>query len=66
MADRIVVVPTQDKVTVIPGSPMIVKVVAGGVKGDRGPGIDSNITKITASTTAPPNPQVNDLWIDIS
>jgi hypothetical protein len=66
MADRIVIVPTQNKVTVTPGNPTIVKVVAGGVKGDQGPGIASNIAKITASLTAPLNPQVNDLWIDIS
>jgi hypothetical protein len=37
-----------------------------GDKGDTGPGIASNIAKITASTTPPDNPEVNDLWIDLS
>ena len=37
-----------------------------GPKGDQGPGIFSNITRITASTDPPANPQENDLWIDLT
>lgn len=40
-----------------------------GDKGDpgaRGPGILSNITRITASTNPPADPEVNDLWIDLT
>lgn len=37
-----------------------------GVKGDPGEGIESNITRITASPIPPTDPEVNDLWIDLS
>jgi hypothetical protein len=37
-----------------------------GDKGDQGPGILSNIPRITASVDPPDNPEVNDLWIDIT
>jgi hypothetical protein len=37
-----------------------------GDKGDQGPGILSNITRITASIDPPTNPEVNDLWIDLT
>jgi len=37
-----------------------------GLPGPRGPGIFSNITRITASIDPPANPEVNDLWIDLT
>lgn len=37
-----------------------------GPQGDPGPGIASNITRITASVDPPDNPEVNDLWIDLT
>ena len=37
-----------------------------GPQGERGPGIASNITRITAGTTPPDDPEVNDLWIDLT
>lgn len=37
-----------------------------GDQGVQGPGILSNIVRITASATPPDSPELNDLWIDIS
>lgn len=37
-----------------------------GDPGEPGPGIASNIARITASIDPPTNPQENDLWIDLS
>lgn len=37
-----------------------------GDTGGQGPGILSNISRITVSTTPPDDPEVNDLWVDIS
>ena len=37
-----------------------------GPTGPQGPGIASNITRITASVDPPSSPQENDLWIDLS
>ncbi len=39
---------------------------AQGLEGPQGPGIFSNITRITASVNPPDNPEVNDLWIDLT
>jgi hypothetical protein len=44
----------------------ITEVGMPGPQGERGPGIASNITRITASITPPANPEVNDLWIDLT
>lgn len=37
-----------------------------GDTGAQGPGIASNISRITASVDPPENPEVNDLWIDLT
>lgn len=37
-----------------------------GPTGPAGPGILSNIVRITASSTPPVDPEVNDIWIDLS
>lgn len=42
------------------------KVGLPGPKGDPGPGIESNISRITAGTTPPNDPEKNDLWIDLN
>jgi hypothetical protein len=64
MTDKVVVQSDNLVVGVTAGS--VVKVIAGGPKGDRGPGILSNISRITASDTPPIDPELNDLWIDLS
>jgi len=48
------------------GPPVITAITTVGPPGPPGPGILSNITRITASATPPDNPEVNDLWIDLS
>lgn len=37
-----------------------------GSTGPQGPGIASNIHRITVSADPPDNPDLNDLWVDIS
>jgi hypothetical protein len=65
--DRIVIAPVKDKVVIQPVDPTKVSVVARGVRGERGAGIyGEGIVTFTASETAPENPAVGDLWLDIS
>jgi hypothetical protein len=59
MSDIPVVTPIIAKVSVRMPGPR-------GPQGEVGPGIESNITKITASIDPPTNPEENDLWIDLS
>ena len=56
----------QNIIVTIPNGPVIKAVVSVGMPGPTGPGIRSNITRITASADPPANPEVNDLWIDLS
>ena len=60
MTDRIVIVQPGGTVTVRePQTPDIIRIVAQGPQGPKGdPGI-------TVSATPPPNPQINDLWLQI-
>lgn len=47
----------------------IVRIISQGQKGEKGetgPGILSNIERITASYDPPESPMENDLWIDLS
>jgi len=49
------------------GGPVVITGISKvGPPGPPGPGIASNIKRITASATPPENPEVNDLWIDLS
>lgn len=61
-----VVIPSEDVSDTLTQTPIIKSVSTIGLPGPRGPGILSNITRITASTSPPDDPEVNDLWVDIS
>lgn len=50
----------------IEGPPVITAITKVGPQGPPGPGILSNITRITASIDPPANPEENDLWIDLT
>jgi hypothetical protein len=73
MKEIVVVLPSAtdqiSSITASPISPIVQPQVSIGIPGPQGPpgpGIASNITRVTASTTPPTNPVVNDLWIDLS
>ena len=60
-------IPALDEDTgTITATPIIKSITTVGLQGPPGPGISSNISKITASVDPPSNPQENDLWIDLS
>ena len=59
---------TSNQVAATVGSPTVNATLAGkqGPKGDPGAAELVGFKSITVSTTAPDNPGVNDIWIDIS
>jgi len=68
MDQVILVLPGNDQPAIIlePAPTPVDISVSIGMPGPPGPGIASNISRITASTSPPANPENNDLWIDLS
>lgn len=60
MTDRVVIVQPGGTVAVRePQAPQVLTIVAQGPQGPQGK------AGITVSSTPPPNPQINDLWLQI-